>query len=66
MMGTPVVVMKKLKAGAITGSFCEKSGLGSRSAAACREALTRCQLNSTSKKLSVFIILFRDTDNNFL
>jgi hypothetical protein len=55
MMGSTTVVMKKLKAGAITGSFCEKHGLGSRSAAACREALTKCQLNSTSKKLNVFL-----------
>jgi hypothetical protein len=48
-MDTPAVVMKKLKAGALTGSFCEKDGLGSRSAAACREAVNKCQLNTAGK-----------------
>jgi hypothetical protein len=50
MMNTPVVVIKKLKAGEVSDSFCEKYGLNSRSAAACREVLAKWQLNTTGKK----------------
>jgi hypothetical protein len=52
MIGTPAVLMKKLEAGAITGSFCEMDGPCSRSAAACRKALNKCRLNTASKKLN--------------
>jgi hypothetical protein len=59
MMDTPAVVMKKVKAEAITGSLFEKPGPGSRSAATCREASSNCELNSASKKLNVSFYNFR-------
>ena len=49
MMDVSVVVVKKLKAEEITACFCEEHGIGSRSAAACREELGRCLLSNTSK-----------------
>jgi hypothetical protein len=50
MMDMATVVIKKLKAEEVTDSFCEKYGLNSRSKAACREVLTKWQLNTAGKK----------------
>jgi hypothetical protein len=47
--------MEKLNADVPTGSFCEKPNLESRSAAACSQVLDKCQLNSTGKKVNIFI-----------
>jgi hypothetical protein len=47
------VVIKKLKAEELTESFCEKHVIGSRSAAACREEVNKCQLIYTGKNLNI-------------
>jgi hypothetical protein len=52
-MDMTAVVIKRLKAEELTESFCEKHGIGSRSAAACREELNKGQLNYRGKKVKI-------------
>jgi hypothetical protein len=51
MMDMPAGEVKKMKAEEVAASSCEKFALNSRSAAAGRDALIKCQPNTAGKKL---------------
>ena len=56
-MDTAVVANKKLKPEEVTESFCEMHGLSSRTAAACREELIKCEPNTFSGERRIYAYL---------